>query len=584
MPFILDNLIRLTRSPRTALAGLALIILTGCQSTEPASVESNAAPPTNLREAKASEVTNKQKKAAKEAFDDRVKALANFAAGLSSRHKRKNEEAFDHFLKSVKADPSNQKLALEVAQRLLRQQKLDEAIDVLEEVAKTKGAPGTIDALLGVAYRGKQQFKKARAACEESIRKTPGFILGYETLFQINNAEKKNDDAVAILHRAAAVKNASPNFLLDLARMFMDQIRVFPQYRDAEMPNLKKVLGRINGRRLRLTLDVERLAGIHHFAGDTKKAESLLRALQRANPGKLEYQEKIFRFYYTSGQPEAATRELDQLLNSQPTNARLNYLRGLLAAEGERWDEAAVFYRKAIQYNEQQQDYYFSLAGILLTADKSDDALKTLNRARKLFKPTFRLEYLTALAHSRKDDYATSVRHYQAAEAVAKKSQPDVLDHGFYFQMGATFERAKKYAEAAKIFRQVLKMKPDFPDALNYLGYMWAERGENLAEARAMIEKAIAAEPDNAAFLDSMGWVLYMMGQKHESIPWLVRAVELSDVEQETDPTLFDHLGDAYFAIGDYRKARANYQQAIKIKAKPEIQKKLDDTNKRLRN
>lgn len=583
MPFILDNINRLTRVTKVGIAGLLLIVFTGCQSTEPAS-SPNAPPPTDLRQAKANEVTNKQKKAAKKAFDDRVKALASYAAGLSSGHKRKSDEELDHFLRSVKADPTNQKLALEVAQRLLQQQKLDEAIEVLEEAAKARNSAGTIDALLGIAYRQKKQNTKARAACEEAIRKSPEFILGYRTLFQLNNAEKKNDEAVAVLKRAADVKDASPNFLLDLAGLLMDQIRVFPQYRSAELPTLKKVLGRIDGRRLRRPGDVERLAGILHFAGDAKKAENLYQALRRANPGELRYQDALFRFYYSSGQRPAAVRELEKLLNAQPTNARLNYMRGLLAAEDDKWGEAATFYRKAIQYNDQQQDYYFSLAGVLLTDDQVDQALKSLDRARKLFKPTFRLEYLTALAYSRKDDYAASVRHYQAAELVAKKDEPAVLDHGFYFQMGATLERAKKYAEAAKIFRQVLQMKPDFPDALNYLGYMWAERGENLDEARAMIEKAVAAEPDNAAFLDSMGWVLYMIGKKHESIPWLVRAIELSDVEKETDPTLFDHLGDAYFAIGDYRNARAQYQQAVKIKAKPEIRKKLDETIKRLGN
>lgn len=581
MPFILDTLNRVTRVTQTGMAGLLLFVFTGCQSTQPAA---DTPPATDIRKLNADEVTTKQKKAARKAFDDRVKALANFAAGLSSRHQRKPDQAFDHFLKSVKADPTNEKLTLDVADRLLRQQKLDEAIDVLEEAARKSDSPASIDALLGVAYRGKQRTSAARAASETSIRKKPDLILGYETLFQINNAEKKNDAAVAILHRASKVKNVSSIFLLNLARMFMDQIRVFPQYRDAEIPNLKQVLARIDGRRLPLTRYVEQLAGLHHFAGDTKKAESLFRALQRANPGNLGYQEKLFFFYYNSGQPQAAIRELDRLLNSQPTSHRFNYLRGLIAAENDKWDEAAVYYRKAIQYNDREKDYYFSLAGVLLTADQTDDALKTLNQARKLFQPTFRLEYLTALCYSRKDDYANSVRYYQAAETVAKQKLPAALDHGFYFQMGATFERAQKYAEAAKLFRQALKLKPDSPDALNYLGYMWAERGENLAEARAMIQKAVAAEPDNAAFLDSMGWVLYMMGQKHESIPWLVRAVELSDIEQETDPTLFDHLGDAYFAIGDFRNARANYQQAIKIKAKPEIQKKLDETNKRLRN
>ena len=78
---------------------------------------------------------------------------------------------------------------------------------------------------------------------------------------------------------------------------------------------------------------------------------------------------------------------------------------------------------------------------------------------------------------------------------------------------------------------------------MNYMGYMWAEHGMKLDQAKALIEKAIKAEPKNAAYLDSLGWVLFKLNQPKEALGHILKAVELSE---EPDPTLLDHLGDIY--------------------------------------
>jgi len=92
------------------------------------------------------------------------------------------------------------------------------------------------------------------------------------------------------------------------------------------------------------------------------------------------------------------------------------------------------------------------------------------------------------------------VEHLVAAEVVARATETNRLNHLFYFQLGAAYERNKQFDEATQSFRKCLELAPDFSEALNYLGYMWAERGENLAEAREMIEKAVKQEPRTRRF------------------------------------------------------------------------------------
>ena len=142
----------------------------------------------------------------------------------------------------------------------------------------------------------------------------------------------------------------------------------------------------------------------------------------------------------------------------------------------------------------------------------------------------------------------------------------------FYFQFGSTLERHGDYEEAAKYFHKCLELSPNFSEALNYLGYMWADRGENLDEAKKLIEKAIELEPKNSAYLDSMGWVLFKLKQPREALDWMQKAIQLSG---EPDPTLYDHLGDIYGGLKEFDKARDAWRKSVELEANDRIKKKL---------
>src|SRR5205807_1631061 len=129
-----------------------------------------------------------------------------------------------------------------------------------------------------------------------------------------------------------------------------------------------------------------------------------------------------------------------------------------------------------------------------------------------------------------------------------------------HFSRGSMFERTKKYDSAEAEFRKVLEINPDNPNALNYLGYMLADRGMKLEEASLMIKRALDQEPDNGAYLDSMGWVYYQLGKLNEAEGMLVRAVERTG----QDPTVHDHLGDVYFKLGKTKEAISQWQNSVK--------------------
>jgi tetratricopeptide (TPR) repeat protein len=109
--------------------------------------------------------------------------------------------------------------------------------------------------------------------------------------------------------------------------------------------------------------------------------------------------------------------------------------------------------------------------------------------------------------------------------------------------------------------KELIKINPEHADALNFVGYTYAEDGENLDEAEALVKKALALSPDKGYILDSLGWVYYQKGRYDEAITVLREAAE----KQPGDPSIYEHLGDAYSAVGDNETALTYYRQGLDI-------------------
>jgi tetratricopeptide (TPR) repeat protein len=128
-----------------------------------------------------------------------------------------------------------------------------------------------------------------------------------------------------------------------------------------------------------------------------------------------------------------------------------------------------------------------------------------------------------------------------------------------YFSRGAARERLGRWPEAEADLQRALELSPDQPDVLNYLGYMWVDRGERLQEGLAMIRRAAELRPLSGAIIDSLGWAHYRMGDYAQAVEWLEAAVRL----EPADATLNDHLGDVYWRLGRRVEARFQWQRAM---------------------
>jgi tetratricopeptide (TPR) repeat protein len=121
---------------------------------------------------------------------------------------------------------------------------------------------------------------------------------------------------------------------------------------------------------------------------------------------------------------------------------------------------------------------------------------------------------------------------------------------------------------------RIIELDPDHFDALNYLGYSWAERDINMEEALTMIEKALKIKPDVPYIIDSLGWTYYKLGRYEEAMGQLLKAYE----SMKEDPTVLEHLGDVYLKLGDGVNARKYWNLALNHDPDNErVIKKLND-------
>ena len=156
--------------------------------------------------------------------------------------------------------------------------------------------------------------------------------------------------------------------------------------------------------------------------------------------------------------------------------------------------------------------------------------------------------------------------HYQESAGVLDTviaHRGDKASWDLYYMRGVSLEQGGHWPEAERDLEKALALKPDDPDVLNYLGYSWVDRGEQVKEGKAMIEQALALKPDSGAMIDSLGWAYFKLGDYQHAVEQLERAAEL----EAADPEINDHLGDAYFRAG--RRVEAKFQWDLVLTLNP---------------
>lgn len=171
------------------------------------------------------------------------------------------------------------------------------------------------------------------------------------------------------------------------------------------------------------------------------------------------------------------------------------------------------------------------------------------------------VEWLLGRMYGTQKEYSKMLQAYQRYENLAKNHpSPEIwLTDSFYFDLAAAYERTGQLENSEELFEKIITGNPQHHPSLNYLAYMWAERSENLDQAEHYVKRALAMEPDNGSYLDTLGWIYYQQGKFKIALRELLRSAEL----EPDQPVILEHLGDVLMKLSRPWEARGYYRIAL---------------------
>jgi tetratricopeptide (TPR) repeat protein len=504
-------------------------------------------------------------------------AFAHFAAGESDLDNNDAPGSLKQWEAAALDDPSNEGLAIEVAEKLLQEKEPERALAVLAKSGSRPDASAAVLSWLARVQLQANHVSQALATSKLAIQRHPDALDGYECRAEILLQKRQWAEALKTIQRAARQVRSDPGLLLAVVDLYAVYLKNQPKDDQAEA-HAVALLDRIAQFRFNSTRLWQRLAEDYARMNQQKKATEIYARLLADFPEpslmRDSLHEKLAGLYVQSDDRTNAMKELHALIHDNPTQyPRAWFVLGELAAESTNLADAADDFANALHGDPTLEQAYYDLALVQLDLKHPEEAFDTLTQARNRFPKTFGCEFYTGIVDAHVKKYAEAVGHFKEAEIIGLATDPARLDQRFYFQLGAACERDHSYAKAEEYLQKCIAQAPDFAEALNYLGYMLADRGEQLPRARGLIEKAVSLDSRNGAYLDSLGWVLLKLNLPRQALPQMLKAIQYSPAP---DPTVLDHLGEVYLALHEIDKAVEAWKKSFSLEANEDVKHKLE--------
>lgn len=469
-------------------------------------------------------------------------------------------KAEDVYRKVLQTDPESRVGLANLAELYIQQSEFDQAAEILNKIPEDD-MDSQLFGMLGYAYAQGQHYDKAietyekalaqdpqntnlrryyadallnagktaaaRTELQNILKSEPEDGVSYKRLAMLDREEGRFDDARKELEKA---KSLSPDdleipyqqALLESTVGNNDKAIEILQglVKQSERPGGQYSVPEANNRALFL----ERLGLAYRDEDKYPEAMETFKQILALGPLQGPRAESlIIETLRLQHQPEKAMAEADAAVKAYPKDQDLAILHATMLGEDGHVDEAVAQLRTFLTNGPVDRSVYIAVAQIYLQAKHFNEAEQAIQKALDL------------------------------------SPKPEDQEFALFVQ-GSIFERQKKYEQAEQTFKKVLSVDPLNASASNYLGYMLADRGVRLEESVKYIQKALELEPNNGAYLDSLGWAYFKMGRYDLAEPPLEAAARLI----QNDPTIHEHLGNLYLRMGQPARAQEEWQRALK--------------------
>ncbi|HVN37697.1 MAG TPA: tetratricopeptide repeat protein [Myxococcota bacterium] len=322
---------------------------------------------------------------------------------------------------------------------------------------------------------------------------------------------------------------------------------------------------------------------------DLEGAIGTLERVEQRYPGDERVSLRLGFLYYEARRfPEAAAR-FQRALAANPDESEIAFFLGVADRRIGNDDEALAAFASVPSDHEHYAEAQTQIASIYERRGQYDQAKAAVARAMAV-EPSRALELYAATLQAKAGDLDGAVKYVQSLI----DAEPD--NDELHYNLGVIYGEAKENDRAIEAMRKALALNPDNASALNFIGYTWAERGENLDEAEKMIQRAIELRPEDGFIVDSLGWVYYMRarplvqsGKMDAAQTWIERALaELERADELTggDPVISEHLGDTYLLRGERKRALEMFEESVqqgpRDDEQPHLHEKLESLRREL--
>ena len=469
--------------------------------------------------------------------------------------------------RAVNLDPSDLMARGFLAQLYSQLQEFELAISQYREILANDPDNKDVRLQLVTLLIRSKDYEAALDELSILTHKEPGLIVAHYYEGKINLELKEYDKAEKAFLRVLKLNASFFPALFDLAALYATSGKL-----DMAVETYQKILLSDPTE----TTARERLIALYYKMGQKDLAEKHLNEMKELiGPGN-EKRRRLGLLYLRYGKLKESIDELTAIVSAWPDDQEARYYLGAALEESEDLDEAYKNFDLVTPENEYFANSRVHMAYILEKQEKTGEAIGLLRQTI-----TQTSEHLPQLYLVLASLYEIREEHENAINVLREGLQYNSENIDLYYRLGILLGKSKRMEESIKQMEIVIKIDPRHADALNYIGYTYADENVHLDRALEFIEKAIQYKPNSGYIINSLGWVYFRKGLYDKALTELKRAVELAP----QDPAIAEHLGDVYYKKQEYGNALKAYEKAISLKnAETErLQGKIKDASEQLK-
>ncbi len=509
-------------------------------------------------------------------------AYAYFVRGYLHELRNEEAQALAEYEHALRIDSESVTLHHRAAGLAFRQGRYDAGVAHAEEALKRDGDHLPTLLLLARWYAASgTEFDRSVELFERASSLEPDNLEPYLSLGLLYAKVGRYGDAERTLNRALAIDPTTPSAHLYLGKVAVAQ----KHWKDAETHFERTIELAPYSETAYIAL-----GDLYVQQGDRKRAIDVYRELiGRVDPRDSEAAGRLIQLYLQDRTFDDAIALLDDILKADPRNADAYLLKGRILGETGHQNEAigaleqvvairpedtAAIYYLGRLYDEQKQsdkaiaqfekivamdvdvtEAYLQLGILYSRGKRFDEAQAVLDKARAKEPDRAEVYLVLGFVYSQQE-------LYDRAAAVLSEGLAIHPDHAtLHFNLGLTYDKLKQFDRFEKELEEAIRLDPKYAEALNYLGYTYAEKDMRLPEAMDLIKRALAVKPDDGAYVDSLGWAHFKLGQWDDAVRELERAIALLP----DDAVIHEHLGEAYLKKSRRDEARESWLRALEL-------------------